>query len=200
MRRDERVNFPELLSVLSTRIRVILPCFLKPDRKAGRMILVQLRKDKFVKTTVLIIFVLVGITVCRKRKRFWRISVSEKTIYIGPILGDPGTVSRVGKKGGTKVSSTGERAPGYCLSPNYFQKFKQLRAPEWAQKMLCIVSNWQTVSSEFFSWVCTRRLSGHTWPVRSPSLSVQGKLLFSTLLTRNEGTTNEWKKRLGCYQ
>ena len=31
-------------------------------------------------------------------------------------------------------------------------------------------------------------------------LCVQGKLLFSTFLTRNEGTTDESKKRLGCYQ
>ena len=35
--------------------------------------------------------------------------------------------------------STGERAPGYRLSPNYFQKFKRMPAPEWAQKMLCII-------------------------------------------------------------
>ena len=32
-----------------------------------------------------------------------------------------------------------ERAPGYRLSPNYFQKFKRMRAPAWAQKMLCII-------------------------------------------------------------
>ena len=37
-------------------------------------------------------------------------------------------------------------------------------------------------------------------PVRSPSLCVQGKLLLSTFLTRNEGTTDVSKKRLGCYQ
>ena len=68
--------------------------------------------------------------------------------------------------------------------------------------MLCIiVPNRWTVSPEFFSWVRTRRLlSRHTCPVRSPSLCVQGKLLFSTFLTRNEGTTDESKKRLGCYQ
>ena len=29
---------------------------------------------------------------------------------------------------------------------------------------------------------------------------MQGKLLFSTFLTRNEGTNDESKKRLGCYQ
>ena len=54
----------------------------------------------------------------------------------------------------------GERAPGYRLSPNYyFQNFKRMLAPDWAQKMLCIiVPNRGTVSPEFFSWVRTRRL------------------------------------------
>ena len=76
-------------------------------------------------------------------------------------------------------------------------------APDWAQKMLfIIVPNRRTVSPEFFSWVHTRRLfSRQTCPFRSPSLCVQGKLkLFSTFLTRNEGTTDESKKRLRCYQ
>ena len=105
------------------------------------------------------------------------------------ILGDPGVVSRVGK-GGTKVCKYGQESP---WGP----------APDWAQKMLCIiVTNRRTVSPEFFSWVHTRRLfSRYTCPVRSPSLCVQGKLkLFSTFLTRNEGTTDESKKRLRCYQ
>ena len=107
-----------------------------------------------------------------------------------------------GEKAGRKFLSTGERAPGYPLSPNYFQQFKQTLAPDWAQKMLCIiVPNRQTVSPEFFLWVRTRRLlSCHTCPVRSPSLCEQGKLLFSTFLTRNEGTTDVYKKRLGCYK
>ena len=66
------------------------------------------------------------------------------------ILGDPGAVSRVGKGQGRKFASTGKRAPAYGLSPNYFQKFKQMPAPDWAQKMLCIiVPNGRTVSSEF---------------------------------------------------
>ena len=75
-------------------------------------------------------------------------------------------------------------------------------APDWAPKMLCIiVPNRRTVSLEFFSWVRTRRLlSRHSCPVCSPSLCVQGKLLYSTFLTRNEGTTDESQKRLGCYQ
>ena len=70
------------------------------------------------------------------------------------------------------------------------------------KKMLCIiVPTRQTVSPELFLCVRTRRLlSRHTCPVRSTSLCVQGKLLLSTFLTRNEGTTDESKKRLGCYQ
>ena len=57
-------------------------------------------------------------------------------------------------------------------------------------------------SPEFFSSVHTRwLLSHHTCTVRSPSLQcVQGKLLFSTFLTRHKGTTDESKKRLECYQ
>ena len=56
------------------------------------------------------------------------------------------------EKAGRKFLSTGERAPGYRLSPNYFQKFKRMPAPDWAQKMLCIiVPNRRTVSLEFFS-------------------------------------------------
>ena len=107
-----------------------------------------------------------------------------------------------GKKAGQTFSSKCGRAPWYRLSPNYFQKFKRIPAPDWAQKMLCIiVPNRQTVSPEFFSWVCTwRLLSHHTCPVRSPSLCVQGKLLFSTFLTRNKGITDELRKRLGYYQ
>ena len=63
-----------------------------------------------------------------------------------------------GERTWRKFSSTGERAPGYRLSPNYFQKFKRMPAPDWAQKMLCIVPNRRRVSPEFFSWVRTRRL------------------------------------------
>ena len=38
-------------------------------------------------------------------------------------------------------------------------KFKWMPAPDWAQKMLCIiVPNRRTASPEFFSWVRTRRL------------------------------------------
>ena len=64
-----------------------------------------------------------------------------------------------GEKAWGKFSTTRKRAPGYRLSPNFFQKFKRMPAPDWAQKKLCIiVPNRWTVSAEFFSWVRTRRL------------------------------------------
>jgi len=107
-----------------------------------------------------------------------------------------------GERAGRKFSSTGERTPGYRLPSNYFQKFKRMPAPDWAQLMHCIIlPNRRSVSPEFFSSVRIRRLlSRHTCPVRSPSLCVQGKILSSTFLTRKEGTTDEPKTRLGCYQ
>ena len=71
-----------------------------------------------------------------------------------------------GEKARGKFSSTGGRAPGYRLSQDHFQTVKRMLAPDWAQKMLCItVTNRQTVSPEFFSWVRTRRLlSRHSCP------------------------------------
>ena len=88
--------------------------------------------------------------------------------------------SQSGERAWRKFSSTGEKAPGYRLSPTYSQNFKRMPAPDWAQKMLCIiVSNRRTVSPEFFSWVRTRLLLFyHTCPVRSPSLCEQGNLYF----------------------
>ena len=57
--------------------------------------------------------------------------------------------------------------------------------------MLCIiVPNQRTVSPEF---VPDGYLCRHSCPVHSPSLCVQGKLSFSTVLTRNDGTTDKSK-------
>ena len=64
-----------------------------------------------------------------------------------------------GEKARRKFPSTGGKAPGYRLPPDHFQTVKRMLAPDWAQKMLCIiVPNRRTVSPEFFSWVRTRRL------------------------------------------
>ena len=118
------------------------------------------------------------------------------------ILGDPGAVSRVGRKGTTKVFKYGQNSPWVLTLTELFPKI-QADAGSWlgTKKLCIIVSNGQTISPEFFSWVRTRRLlSRRTCPVRSPSLCVRGKFLFSTFLTRNEGTSHKSKIRLGCYQ
>ena len=64
-----------------------------------------------------------------------------------------------GEKAGRKFSSTGERAPGYWLSPRYFKKFKRMPAPVWAQKNeLYYSAQSVNTSPEFFSCVRTRQL------------------------------------------
>ena len=85
----------------------------------------------------------------------------------------------------------GGRASGYRLSPDHFQTVKGMLAPNWAQKMLCIImSNRRTVFPKFFSWVRTRRLlSCHSCPVRSPSFPNQKRRNYRWV-----------EKRFGCYQ
>ena len=71
----------------------------------------------------------------------------------------------LGEKAGRKFSSTGKRATGYRLSPNYFQTFKRMPPPDWAKKMFCIiVPNRRTVSPEFFF------VSSYTTAIVSPNL------------------------------
>ena len=117
--------------------------------------------------------------------------------------GDLGAVIQDGRKGGTRVFKYGRKSPWVPTLTELFPKI-QVDAGSWlSTKLLCIIGpNRRTVSHELFSWVRTRRLlSRHTWPVRSPSLCVQGKLLFYTFLARNEGTTDRWvDKTLGCYR
>ena len=43
------------------------------------------------------------------------------------------------EKARQKFSNTGGKAPRYRLSPDHFQTVKWLLAPDWAQKMLCII-------------------------------------------------------------
>ena len=98
------------------------------------------------------------------------VAADENKIYspvlLWKILGDPGAVSRAGRKGATKVFKHRRKSPGYRLSPHHFQTVKRMLAPDWAQKMLCIiVPNQRTASPEFFSWVRTRRLLTRSRPV-----------------------------------
>ena len=84
----------------------------------------------------------------------WEVTVFIKSASLGLKSSSETQGQSVGsgKKAGRKFSSKGGRAPGYRLSPNYFQKFKRMPAPDWAQKMLCIiVPNRRTISPELFS-------------------------------------------------
>ena len=64
-----------------------------------------------------------------------------------------------GEKARRKFSSTCGKAPGYRLSTDHFQTVKRMLAPDWAQKMLCIiVPSRRTASPEFCSWVRRRDL------------------------------------------
>ena len=94
----------------------------------------------------------------RKAARFFGLQITSSSETQGQSVG-------LGEKAGRKFSSTGKRVPGYRLSPNYFQKFKQMPPPDWAQKMPCIiVPNRRTVSPEFFF------VSSYTTAIVSPNL------------------------------
>ena len=67
----------------------------------------------------------------------------------------------LGEKAGRKFSSTDKRAPGYQLSQNYFQEFRQMPAPDWAQKMLCIIVPNRRRVSLFVSSYTTAIFSPH---------------------------------------
>ena len=108
------------------------------------------------------------------------------------ILGDPGAVSRAGRKGATKVFKCGRKNTWVPTLTGPFPN-GQVNAGSWlgTKKMLCIiVPNRRTVSPEFFSWVRTRRLlSRHSCPVRSPSFPNQKRRNYRWV-----------EKRFGCYQ
>ena len=110
------------------------------------------------------------------------------------ILGDPGAVSRVGKKGVTKVFKYGQKSPWVPTLTELFPKI-QVEAGSWLGTKNALYYCAQSAKSSFREFVH----DGYC-PVRSLSLCAQWKLLFPTFLTRNEGTTNELIKRLGYYQ
>ena len=110
--------------------------------------------------------------------------------------GDPEAVGRVGRRGGTKVFITGERAPGYRLSPDRFQKFKRMPAPDWAQKsfvLLCPIGEHTSMSSfrvfvhdgycldHGFSSLCTKEMHA----VRKPSVSYKIPISSNSLTLSN---------------
>ena len=96
------------------------------------------------------------------------------------ILGDPGAVSRAGRKGVTKVFKHRRKSPWVPTLTGPFPN-GQANAGSWlgTKNALCIiVPNRRTVPPELFWWLRTRPLlSRHSCPVRSPSFPNQTKEL-----------------------
>ena len=92
-----------------------------------------------------------------------------------------------GEKARRKFSSAGGRAPGYRLSQDHFQTVKRMLAPDWAQKMLCIiVPNRRTVHDGYYLATVARFVRGilnsliftKTWSVQAWIPVVSSSLYF----------------------
>ena len=84
--------------------------------------------------------------------KFCRYLSTSKIIRANPHPRRPrGIQSGREKSAGRKFSSTGGRAPGYRLSPNYFQKFKHMSPPDWTRNtcfvLLCPIGEQFLLSS-----------------------------------------------------
>ena len=119
-------------------------------------------------------------------------------IEVPLIHGDQGAVNWVRRKGATKVFKYGRKSPWVTTLTELFPKI-QADPSSWLGTKKCFVLLCP-IGEQFLLSSFREFLHDGYCPVRSPSLCEQGKLLFSTFLTRNEGTTDESKKRLGCYQ
>ena len=115
------------------------------------------------------------------------------------ILGDPGAVSWVGRKGRTNVFKYGRKSPWVPTLTELFPKI-QVDAGSWLGTKNALYYCAQSANS--FSWVLF--VSSYTTAIVSPHLPglftklVRARKTFIfTFLTRNEGTTDESKKTFG---
>ena len=105
-----------------------------------------------------------------------------------------GAVSRVGRKGVMKVFKLGRKSP-WVLTPARPFPNGQANVGSWSATKnalyYCALLA-QTASPEFFYivFVDDGCCLAQSCPVHSPWLFVQGKLSFVTLMTRNEGNTD----------
>ena len=111
-----------------------------------------------------------------------------------------------GEKARRKFSSTGGKAPGYRLSPDHFQTVKRMLAPDWAQKMLCIiVPNRWTVSPEFIGsrgppawWPYNQRtiiITINNWPMKFVEVCVLG----NPRMTISKGYSGVFELNISVY-
>ena len=84
------------------------------------------------------------------------------------------------------VASDSGRAPGYRLSPDHFQTVKRILAPDWAQKMHCII-------------VPNRRTDFREFVHNGYYLATVARFIHQAFLTRQRNY--RWlEKCFGCYQ
>ena len=88
----------------------------------------------------------------------------------------------------------GRRAPWYRLSLDHFQKLKQMLVPDWGQKcFLFLCPNRELhILSSFRVLVHDCYCHGHTCPVRSPRLCVQGKLSYLLIFPNQKRRSYRW--------
>ena len=81
----------------------------------------------------------------------------------------------------TFIPIMGERAPGYQLSPDHFQRVKRMLSPNWAQKMLCIIVPNRLRAIPEFSSLAEQHISiRNLWEVPPPSRSpIQASVTIS---------------------
>ena len=92
-------------------------------------------------------------------------NVTDPAFTIKSSSENQGQSVRSGEKAGRRFSSKGGRAPGYRLSPNYFQKFKRLPVPDWALENPLYYCD---QSANSFSWVLF--VSSYKTAIVSPHL------------------------------
>ena len=95
---------------------------------------------------------------CRKKINYhpWPLFEKIRWVCCHPRRPETGGGGGGGKRRAEIFKAQAGKPPGYRLSPDHFQTVKQMLAPDWAEKMLCIiVPSWQTASPKFFSLVRT---------------------------------------------
>ena len=122
---------------------------------------------------------------------------------IATILGDLGAVSRVGRKGRTKVFKYGRKSPWVPTLTELFPKI-QADAGSWLGTKNALYYCAQSANS--FSWVLF--VSSYTTAIVSPHLPgsftklVRTRETFIFYFPNQKRRNYRWfeKKRLGCYQ
>ena len=70
----------------------------------------------------------------------WKFSVESAQWLFSPHPRRPrGSQSEAGEMARRKFSRTGGRTPGYQVSPDHFQTALRIPAPDWAEKIPCII-------------------------------------------------------------